>query len=249
MTPQTAKAKPDRHRKVNPSRVQLSRQMRRFARETGQGALVLDAGAGRGPYSKLFKHARYEAADFAQFAERHTPLDYVCDITSIPVEDARFDAIVCNQVLEHLPDPSAALCELRRVLKPGGRILLSAPLFYHEHQKPYDFFRYTRFGLRRLFDDAGFDVDSIEWLEGYFGTIAYMFRQIGAHLPSDPKLIRSMTGGGWRGTANAAVVMGTKFAASHASDFYARLDGRWKYTSTGMPKNYLVLARRPEDPE
>jgi len=248
MTSQPVKASPPRDRRVNPSRVQLSRQMRRFARETEPDALVLDAGAGRGPYRKLFKHARYEAADFAQFAERHTPLDYVCDINDIPVENGRFDAVVCNQVLEHLPDPYAALRELRRVLKPGGRILLTAPLFYHEHQKPYDYFRYTRFGLRRLFAEAGFDVVSIEWLEGYFGTMAYMFRQIGAHLPSDPKLIRSMTGGGWRGGVNAAIVLSTKFAASHASNYYARLDGRWKYTSSGMPKNYLVLARRPQDP-
>ena len=74
-------------------------------RAPSAGMLVLDAGAGRGPYKHLFAHAHYEAADFAQLSTRYAPLDYVCDLSAIPVEDGRFDRIVFNQVLEHVPEP------------------------------------------------------------------------------------------------------------------------------------------------
>jgi hypothetical protein len=57
------------------------------SRGTEPGMLVLDAGAGRSPYRNLFRHARYEAADFAQLSTDYAPLDYVCDLTQIPVED------------------------------------------------------------------------------------------------------------------------------------------------------------------
>ena len=109
---------------VNASRAHLREAVRRFARGTKRGMLVLDAGAGTSPYRKLFKHARYEAADFAELGTKYAPLDYVCDLTDIPVEDGRFDRVLFNQVLEHLPAPGAAMAELHRVLRPGGRLFL-----------------------------------------------------------------------------------------------------------------------------
>ena len=115
---------------VNSSRVHLRRQVRKFSRGTQPGMVVLDAGAGRSPYRRFFKHAQYESADFAKLSTRYAPLDYVCDMTDIPVEDGRFDRVLFNQVLEHLPEPGLALQELNRVLKPGGRIFCSAPLFF-----------------------------------------------------------------------------------------------------------------------
>lgn len=229
---------------VNASRVQLARQMRQFARQTPKGALVLDAGAGKSPYRHLFKHARYEAADFAELSTRYAPLDYVCNLTAIPVEDGRFDAIFCNQVLEHLPEPGRALTEMLRVLKPGGRMLLSAPLYYEEHQQPYDFFRYTQFALRRLFEEAGFQVTSIEWLEGYYGTVAYDFHQLSRLLPGDLSTFLAWNRG-VRGLRTAIVVIATKRLARWLHRFYAELDGAWKYTARGMPKNYVVLASKP----
>ena len=56
-----------------------------------------------------------------------TGLDIVGDITSIPEPDASFDAILCVEVLEHVPDPLAALRELGRLLKPNGQLILTAP--------------------------------------------------------------------------------------------------------------------------
>lgn len=231
-----------RRRPVNPSRVHLSRINRRFARSTKPEMLVLDAGAGHGPYRKLFRHATYEAADFAQLSTAYTPLDYVCDLTKIPVEDRRFDRILFNQVLEHLPDPPAVLAELNRVLKPGGRILCSVPLFFAEHQKPYDFYRYTQFGLRHLFEQAGFDVQRLEWLEGYFGTVSYQFKMMATALPKDPRRLKP----GWRIVYLGPLLWSTRILASALTGAFARADVRWKHTKSGMPKNYLVIARKPE---
>ena len=230
---------------VNASRVQLKRQMQRFARGTKPGMLVLDAGAGRSPYRKLFKHAQYEAADFAQLSTDYAPLDYVCDITDIPVEDERFDRVVFNQVLEHLPEPDKALAELHRVLKPGGRIFCSVPLFFAEHQVPYDFYRYTQFALRRLFEEAGFEIMRIEWLEGYYATMSYQFGMMHRNLPEGVGAIRSAVGRR-RALRWAPTILLTRWLAGRLADFYAEADGAWKYTDGGMPKNYAVVARKPK---
>jgi ubiquinone/menaquinone biosynthesis C-methylase UbiE len=95
------------------------------AKSLPPGALVLDAGAGNAPYRELFHQAQYESADFVAAAKHyeHRPT-YVCDLTAIPVEEARFDAAICSQVLEHVPDPAAVLAELHRVLKPGASLWL-----------------------------------------------------------------------------------------------------------------------------
>lgn len=230
---------------VNPSRVQLRRQMVRFAKGTRRGMIVLDAGAGRSPYRGLFKHAQYEAADFAQLGTEYAPLDYVCDLTDIPVEDGRFDRVVFNQVLEHLPEPARALAELNRVIKPGGRIFCSVPLYYAEHQQPYDFYRYTQFALKRLFEEAGFEIMRIEWLEGYFGTMAYQFAMMHRNLPADLSEVKALGVGKRRALTVAPTLLFTRWMALRLSRFYASADGDWKYTKGGMPKNYVVVASKP----
>ncbi|SDR83201.1 class I SAM-dependent methyltransferase [Microlunatus soli] len=229
---------------VNASRVQLRRAMERFAAETPSGSRVLDAGAGTSPYRRLFRRHHYEASDFAQLPKKYAPLDYVCDITAIPTEDDRFDRVICNQVLEHVPEPAQAIRELYRVLKPGGLIFCSAPLFYAEHQRPYDFYRYTQFALRRLFTEAGFEIASIERLEGVFGTTAYQFQQMWLFLPRTVDDLRQLNVGG-RIVYLAPFVLGTRWMAGHLRKLYSAAEVRWKYVGHGMPKNWVVIARKP----
>jgi len=229
---------------INASRRHLALAVRRFARGTKPGMLVLDAGAGKSPYRKFFRHATYEAADFAALGTQYAPLDYVCDISDIPVEDGRFDRVLFNQVLEHLPEPGSALAELHRVLKPGGRMFCSVPLFYEEHQEPYDFYRYTQFSLQRIFAEAGFEVVRIDWLEGYLGTVSHQFHQMYRWLPPDVRTIRAM-GVGWRIVYIAPMILATRYAAGRLRAPFARADIAWKYTDKGMPKNYVVVARKP----
>ena len=186
-------------------------------------ALVLDAGAGKAPYRKLFERVRYESADFKRYERRQT---YVCDLAAIPVEEARFDAAICSQVLEHVPNPAAVLSELHRVLKPGARLWLSAPLFYEEHQQPYDFFRYTQFGFRRLAEEAGFEVRALERLEGYDATLSYQLAMAARELPSRLVPLRLL------------------FAL--LARWFARRDVRRPDRERGMCKNYRLLLVKPE---
>ena len=225
----------------NSSRVYLHRFIARAAGAVEPGELVLDAGAGRAPYRALFAHARYETADFlAVKGKKYVQPDYVCDLAQIPVADARFDHVLLTQVLEHIPEPSVVLRELHRVLKPAGTLWLTAPLFYAEHEKPYDFFRYTRFGMRHLLDGAGFEVEEIDWMEGYLGTLSYQARVLSRSLPSS----RGDYGGGLRGLALATTAKLSKRAARRAADGLASLDLRYKIVGKGLPKNYQVVARK-----
>jgi SAM-dependent methyltransferase len=165
-----------RRKRLNPSRVWLEREMAEFAGRLPAGALVLDAGAGEQPYRHHFLHCRYEAADFEAVKKRYATSTYVCDLARIPVEDGRFDAVVFSQVMEHLPDPLAVLKELHRVLKPGGVLFYSGPLWFEEHEKPYDFYRYTSFALRHLFEASAFQIEDLRWLEGYLATATKQLR-------------------------------------------------------------------------
>ncbi len=225
---------------VNPSRIRIRRLNRAFARSVTPEMLVLDAGSGQAPYRNLFAHARYETADFAKLSTDYHPLTYVCNLTDIPVEDARFDRIVFNQVLEHVPDPPAVLAELARVLKDDGAIICTCPFFYQPHQIPYDFYRYTQYSLRRLFEDAGFEVEKLTWCEGYFATVGLQFQQMHAYLPHR---LRGH-GLGWRWWLVAPMVHVVRLGAFVLAGAFARLDLHWKYTKKGFPKNYMVVARR-----
>ena len=226
----------------NSSRTYQHRFLKQAAGEVRPGERVLDAGAGRAPYRKLFRHARYETADFlALTTMKYRQPDYVCDLADIPVEDGRFDHVLLTQVLEHIPDPGRVLDELHRVLRPGGRLWVTAPLFYAEHQAPYDFYRYTQYGMRHLLETAGFEVASIEWMEGYLGTLSYQVRVMSKVLPAR----RRDYGGGARGTALAIGAKTAKRLGKPAADLLARLDLRYKFVGKGMPKNYQVVARKP----
>jgi SAM-dependent methyltransferase len=225
---------------VNSSRVHLERYNRDFAQLMQPGERVLDAGAGDAPYKQYFTHVQYESADFEQVDKPYAKSTYVCDLCDrIPVEDGRFNYIVFNQTLEHLKEPAKALTELRRVLAPGGRILCTVPFFYEEHEQPFDFFRYTQFAHRYMFAQAGFEIERLEWLEGFFGTSAYMFHVIGRNLPAR-----------YPGSLAISVLatpflLLTKAASLVAAAILYRLDMVCKPTQFGFPKSYVVIARKP----
>lgn len=128
------------------------------------GSKVLDVGAGSAPYRALFAHCNYRTQDFAQLKDdqlrhgRYAPIDFVSEANAIPVPDGSFDAVICTEVLEHVPEPIAVVRELGRIIAPGGRLILTAPLGSGIHQEPYHFYGgYTPYWYRRFLKEAGFD--------------------------------------------------------------------------------------------
>jgi SAM-dependent methyltransferase len=227
-------------REPNSSRYRLWQENAAFAATVPDGALVLDAGSGISPYKSLFNHARYESADFQQVDKAYAPSTYVCDLAKIPVEARRFDFVVFNQVMEHLSEPKLVLAELHRILKDDGKLIYTGPLFYEEHEQPYDFYRYTQFGLRHLFNSAGFVIDRLDWLEGYFATVGYQFRGMSRYLPWRP----SHLGLGLFGYPLAPAMLLLKATCKALSVSFHRLEMRSKFVAKGYPKNYIVIARK-----
>ncbi len=150
--------------------------IKRIASEIPENSLVLDAGSGECRYRPYFAHTRYLTADFAQGenAWDYSGLDMIAEINELPVKTSSADAVVCTQVLEHVPEPGQTLQELHRVLKPSGRLYLTAPQAFGEHQEPYDFFRFTSFGLKHLMKKAGFKIISVEARGGFFKFLSVM---------------------------------------------------------------------------
>ena len=143
------------------------------------GAKVLDAGAGECRYKELFAHCDYRTHDFCKY--EGTPegpltdrwdygrIDYVGDVASIPVADGEFDAVLCTEVLEHVPEPIRALKEFGRVVRPGGGLFLSAPLGSGLHQEPYHYYGgFTPHFYRTFLPRFGFEVVSIEPNGGFY---------------------------------------------------------------------------------
>lgn len=112
---------------------------------------ILDAGAGTQRYKKFCNHLNYVSQDFAKYnglgdgtgmqkeGFEYGKLDIISDITSIPEPDDSFDAIMCVEVLEHLPNPVLAIKEFSRLLKPKGKLVLTAPFCSSSHYSPYHF--------------------------------------------------------------------------------------------------------------
>jgi len=122
--------------------------------------VTLDVGCGHKPYEKTFfaGAAKYIGMDY--LTDRSKP-DVVGSATNIPLEDSSFDTVVSTEVLEHVPDPLKALREMYRVLKPGGYLILSTPMYWPRHEVPYDYFRYPYDGLLHLIKESGFELTEL----------------------------------------------------------------------------------------
>jgi SAM-dependent methyltransferase len=145
------------------------------------GSRILDAGAGEQQYRRFCNHLNYVTQDFAQYngtgngeglqmgSWDQSNLDIISDITAIPEPDASFDAIMCVEVFEHLPEPIKAIQEFARLLKPGGHLILTAPFCSLTHFAPFHFYSgFNRYFYQKWLKELGFDIIEIVPNGNYF---------------------------------------------------------------------------------
>ncbi|TSC57844.1 MAG: type 11 methyltransferase [Candidatus Peregrinibacteria bacterium Greene0416_19] len=151
-----------------PDRVLLRRELEAFAPHLS--GVILDIGGGTGKrYRGFFPHATsIRALDINPDLKP----DIVGDAEAMPIPDASIDGVVCSQMLEHVPHPSRALAEMYRVLKPGGKAILTVPQLNELHEEPHDYYRYTKHGLKTLCEEAGFRIVELKQRGKYHGVMA-----------------------------------------------------------------------------
>ncbi len=152
----------------------LEDAVREFAASLPKDTRVLDAGAGEGNHKHYFDGQRYCALDLGVGDQQwnYSNLDVLGDLCALPFRDAAFDACLNVVTLEHVKEPALVIREIGRALRPGGRFLLIVPFEWEEHQQPHDYFRFTRFSLKYMLDQAGFCDVTIQPMGGFFRMLS-----------------------------------------------------------------------------
>ena len=146
---------------------------------------LLDFGCGSKPYRALFRVDEYIGTDIEISGHDHAneDIDVYYDGHHLPFDDVSFDSIFSSEVLEHIFNLPEILDELYRVLKPGGHMLITVPFVWDEHEIPYDFARYTSFGLAHILKEKGFEPVAARKTTDYVATLfqmwnAYVYQHI-----------------------------------------------------------------------
>ncbi len=143
--------------------------------DTHASGNLLDIGCGNKPFKEWYV-AKTESSIGCDVEQSDKNLvDVLCLANQLAFEDNRFDTALCTQVMEHVYETQGLLQEAYRVLRPGGKIILTVPFTWEIHEKPYDFFRFTRYGLEKAFQEAGFDILQLEANGGKWACCFQMF--------------------------------------------------------------------------
>jgi SAM-dependent methyltransferase len=138
---------------------------------------LMDFGCGSKPYRTYFSVEEYIGVDFFNEGHPHDneQIDVFYDGKKLPFNSGHFDSILCSEVFEHIFNLEEVLGELNRVLRMDGRILITCPFVWNEHETPFDFARYTQFALKDILGKNGFEI--IEFTKsGNFITTLFQLR-------------------------------------------------------------------------
>ena len=164
---------------VNPYfivRYNIFKGIKKFSTGFKNGKL-LDFGCGSKPYKSLFTVDEYVGLDTNQSGHSHKNenIDVLYDGKKIPFDDSSFDYIFSSEVLEHVFNINEIISELHRVLKVNGKILITLPFVWGEHEQPYDFARYTSFGMKSILEKNGFEIVHHVKTTTYIETVFQLF--------------------------------------------------------------------------
>jgi SAM-dependent methyltransferase len=187
---------------------------------------TLDVGCGSKPYQQLFQATKYIGMEIAG---GNPDADCYYDGNHFPFLDAEFDSVITSQVFEHVFNPSEFLTEINRVLKEGGTLLLTVPFVWDEHEQPYDYARYSSYGLCHLLKEHGFEI--IEHRKS-MADIRIIFQLINAYLYK-----KTITG-------NPYLNMAITLAIMSPFNLLGELMGFILPSNTDLYLDNIVLARK-----
>ena len=138
--------------------------------------ILLDYGCGGQPYRELFSKVvdRYVGADVAAAAGIMPDL-MILPGEPLAVEDGSIDTVLSTQVLEHILDINFYLAECSRLLKCTGTLIITVPMQWRHHEVPFDYFRFTRFGITSCLTKHGFLIKSIAPCGGVYALLGQIF--------------------------------------------------------------------------
>ena len=148
---------------------------------------LLDVGCGNKPYESVFRYVdkyigidrpSYVDANRLNILERKRSIDVIANADTLPFMDSSFDTVLATQLIEHLSDPDLFFKETTRVLKPEGFLIVTFPLINPVHEEPYDYFRFTEYGVRSLCEKQGLQVKMVKMMGGGWLAIGYLARDL-----------------------------------------------------------------------
>lgn len=188
---------------------------------------LLDVGCGLKPYAPLLAPyvTEHVGVDHPDSPHALTSVDVLATAYDIPLESASFDTVLMSEVLEHLERPGDALAESHRLLKPGGKLILTTPFIWTLHEEPRDFYRFSPYGLRYEAEQAGFSEMTVIPLAGQWVMLALM---LGYALGRSPA---------------RRLGRGMRFVHTALQGAAIRLDYRW--FEPWLAHGHLLVAQRP----
>jgi SAM-dependent methyltransferase len=162
----------EQRRKFSPALMAMSKALDPILRENVNGRF-LDIGCGEVPFRRVILDHVEEYMTF-DIEERTERLDYIGNIQNMDmIPGDSFDSAGCFGVLEHVSEPARAAKEIARILKPGGVAVITAPFMARLHEEPHDYYRFTGYGLKYLFEEAGLEVRTVVPYGGIFSFLGH----------------------------------------------------------------------------
>lgn len=210
---------------------------------------ILDIGAGELRFKPACAHLRYVSQDFGGYegigdgcglqmgSWDQSGIDIHSDLCAIPEPDGSFDAVLCTEVLEHVPDPFCALREMARLLRPGGRAVITAPFISFTHQSPYHFHAgFSRYWYEHWLPRCGFRIVALEpaGSDGFFEFLAQELQRV-------PSVLRTY---GNRGILNGILVSAARIVGIAGSVMLERLHAGTRSSQDLVTYRWCCVAER-----